>query len=287
LGYLDIPKGTLVELDIIDSLPKNKVVIISTGSQGEPMSALSRMATADHKKVQIMKGDTIVISAMPVPGNEKTVARTVDSLFKRGAEVIYEKVSGIHVSGHASQEELRLMLNLVRPKYFIPIHGEYRMLIRHAKLAEEVGVPEKNIFVADNGQIIDFDKKGARFNGKVTSGQVLIDGLGIGDVGNIVLRDRQQLSQDGILMVVLTLDKKTGEVAAGPDIITRGFVYVRESEELLDEAKKRVEIALKKCKEQNTKEWSVIKTYIKDALGKFLFDQTHRRPMILPIIMEI
>jgi len=287
LGYLDIPKGTHVELDTIDNFPKNKVVIISTGSQGEPMSALSRMASSEHKKVQIIPGDTIVISATPIPGNEKMVARTVDYLFKRGADVIYEKVSGVHVSGHASQEELKLMLNLIKPKYFIPIHGEYRMLIKHAKIAEEVGIPPKNIFVADNGQVIEFDKSGARFNGRVTSGQVMVDGLGVGDVGNIVLRDRQQLSQDGILIVVLTLKKDTGEVVAGPDIISRGFVYVRESEELLGEAKNKVDMALNKCKEMNVKEWSVIKSNIKEVLGKFLFEQTHRRPMILPIIMEI
>jgi len=287
LGYLDIPKGTHVELDTIDNFPKNKVVIISTGSQGEPMSALSRIASSEHKKVQIIPGDTIVISAAPIPGNEKMVARTVDYLFKRGADVIYEKVSGVHVSGHASQEELKLMLNLIKPKYFIPIHGEYRMLIKHAKIAEEVGIPPNNIFVADNGQVIEFDKSGARFNGRVTYGQVMVDGLGVGDVGNIVLRDRQQLSQDGILIVVLTFKKDTGEVVAGPDIVSRGFVYVRESEELLDEAKNKVDMALNKCKEMNIKEWSVIKSNIKEVLGKFLFEQTHRRPMILPIIMEI
>ena len=286
LGYLNIPSGTLIELDAIESVPKNRAVILSTGSQGEPMSALTRMAMSEHKRVQILPGDTIVISAMPVPGNEKMVARTVDSLFKRGAEVIYEKVSGIHVSGHASREELKLMMNLVKPRYFIPIHGEYRMLIRHAQIAEEIGMSPENIFILDNGQVLEFEKDGARLNGRVTSGQVMVDGLGVGDVGNVVLRDRKQLSQDGILIVVLTLAKDTGQLTAGPDIITRGFVYVRESEKLLEEAKHKVEAVLDKCAENNIKEWSSIKNNIRDGLSKFLFDKTRRRPMILPIIME-
>ena len=287
LGYLKIPKGTFVELDTIDSLPKNKVVIISTGSQGEPMSALTRMAMSEHRKVQILPGDTIIISAMPIPGNEKMVSRTVDSLFKKGAEVIYERVSGIHVSGHASQEELKIMLNLVKPKYFIPVHGEFRMLMKHAKIAEEVGIPPKNIFLSENGQIIEFDKKGARLNGKVPSGQVMVDGLGVGDVGSVVLRDRRQLSQDGILIVVLTLDKEAGLVVAGPDIITRGFVYVRESEVLLEEARQKIDAVLSKCQDNGVKDWTTIKNNIKDTLNKFLFEQTRRRPMILPIIMEV
>lgn len=287
LGYLKIPKGTLVELDTIDSLPKNKVVIISTGSQGEPMSALTRMALSEHRKVHIVPGDTIVISAMPIPGNEKMVARTVDSLFKKGAQVIYEKVSGIHVSGHASQEELKIMLNLVKPKYFIPVHGEFRMLIKHAQIAEEVGIPSKNIFLGENGQVFEFDKNGARINGKVPSGQVMVDGLGVGDVGSVVLRDRKQLSQDGILIVVLTLDKAEGQVVAGPDIITRGFVYVRESETLLEEARQRIDGVLLRCQDNGVKDWSAIKNAIKDSLSKFLFEQTRRRPMILPIIMEV
>lgn len=287
LGYLKIPKGTLVELDTIESLPKNKVVIISTGSQGEPMSALTRMAMSEHRKVHIMPGDTIVISASPIPGNEKGVARNVDSLFKKGADVIYEKVSGIHVSGHASQEELKIMLNLVKPKYFIPVHGEFRMLMKHAQIAEEVGIPAKNIFLGENGQVIEFDKNGARSNGKVPSGQVMVDGLGVGDVGSVVLRDRKQLSQDGILIVVLTLDKAEGTVIAGPDIITRGFVYVRESEVLLEEAKQRIDAVLSKCEETGVKDWTTIKNSVKEALSKFLFEQTRRRPMILPIIMEV
>ncbi|HBT19967.1 MAG TPA: ribonuclease J [Peptococcaceae bacterium] len=287
LGYLDIPQNTLIDLDSITQFPDNKIVIISTGSQGEPMSALSRIAKGEHKKVQIIPGDTIIISANPIPGNEKMVAKTIDQLFKQGAEVIYERVSGVHVSGHASQEELKLMINLIKPKYFIPIHGEYRMLVKHAQIAQELGIPLKNIFVAENGQVIDFWKNGACFSGRVTSGQVMVDGLGVGDVGNIVLRDRQQLSQDGILIVVLTLNGETGELLAGPDIISRGFVYVRESEELLEEARQKVEKVLYKCRESNIKEWSVIKANIKEILSKFLFEKTHRKPMILPIIMEI
>ncbi len=288
LGYLDIPAGTLVDLDEINRLPKQDTVIISTGSQGEPMSALTRMARSEHKGIEIMPGDTVVISATPIPGNEKMVARTVDQLFKQGAEVIHEAVSGIHVSGHASQEELKMMLNLVRPKFFVPVHGEYRMLIKHANLAVEVGIPEDNVFVGENGLILEFTKKRGRIAGRVASGRVLVDGLGVGDVGNIVLRDRKQLSQDGILIVVVTLDKNKGEVVAGPDIVSRGFVYVRESEALLEEAKERVSRALDKCcNKNNVADWSAIKYSVRDTLGRFLFEKTHRRPMILPIIMEV
>jgi ribonuclease J len=262
-------------------------VIISTGSQGEPMSALTRMAMSEHKKIEIVPGDTVLISANPIPGNEKFVARTIDHLFKQGANVIYEAISGVHVSGHASQEELKLMLNLVRPKYFIPVHGEYRHLIQHARLAREVGIPDENIFIAENGRIIEFTKESARMAGKVTAGKVLVDGLGVGDVGNIVLRDRKQLSQDGILIVVVTIDKETTEVVAGPDIISRGFVYVRESEELMEQAREKVKQSLKKCQEEHITEWSTIKSQVREYLGKFLFEQTRRRPMILPIIMEV
>lgn len=287
LGYLSIPKNLMMELDEINKLSKEKVVIITTGSQGEPMSALTRMAMSEHKKVEIIPGDTVLIAATPIPGNEKLVARTIDHLFKQGAEVIYEAISGVHVSGHASQEELKLMLNLVKPKYFVPVHGEYRHLIHHANLAKEVGIPEKNIFIAENGRIVEFTKNSARLAGKVTAGKVMVDGLGVGDVGNIVLRDRKQLAQDGILIVVVTIDKETTEVVAGPDIISRGFVYVRESEELMEQSKEIVRQALTKCQEEKVTEWSMIKSQVRDTLGKFLFEQTHRRPMILPIIMEV
>lgn len=287
LGYLTIPDNTIIELDEISNYPRNKVTIITTGSQGEPMSALTRMAMNDHRRVEIEPGDTVIISATPIPGNEKLVARTIDQLFKLGAEVIYESVSGIHVSGHASREELKLMLNLVKPKFFVPVHGEYRMLIKHAQLAREVGILNSNIFVAENGNVLEFSQEKGTIAGKVTSGRVLVDGLGIGDVGNIVLRDRKQLSQDGILIVVVTLNKELKQVIAGPDIVSRGFVYVREAEELIDEAKERVKQALEKCSEKNITEWAAIKSIIRDTLGKFLYEKTRRRPMILPIIMEI
>ncbi|MEW6274113.1 MAG: ribonuclease J [Bacillota bacterium] len=287
LGYLHIPNGTLVELEEANRLPKNKVVFLSTGSQGEPMSALTRMAWGDHRQVEILPGDTVIISAAPIPGNEKLVARVIDLLFKKGARVIYETVSGIHVSGHPSQEELKLMINLVKPKFFVPVHGEYRMLRKHAELARTMGIPESNIFVAENGQVLEFTRRSGRVAGRVTAGRVLVDGLGIGDVGNIVLRDRRQLSQDGILIVVVTINRDSGLVMAGPDIVSRGFVYVRESEKLLEEAREKVRSALDKCSEQGVSEWGAIKSQVRETLGKFLYEKTRRRPMVLPIIMEV
>ena len=287
LGYLNIPDGVLIDIDEINNYPPSNIVIITTGSQGEPMSALTRMSTLDHRKVGIVPGDTVIISATPIPGNEKLVSRTIDNLLKQGANVIYEKTSGIHVSGHASQEELKLIHNLVRPKFFIPVHGEYRHLRKHAMLAQDLGMPKENVFVAENGNIIEFTKEKGGIVGKVPSGIVLVDGLGVGDVGNIVLRDRRQLSQDGILIIVVTMDKEMGAVVAGPDIVSRGFVYVRESEELMEEAKEKVKMALEKCEDNNITEWAVIKSNVRDALGRYLYERTRRRPMILPIIMEI
>jgi len=290
LGYLHAPEGLFVEADEINKLPAEQVVVISTGSQGEPMSALTRMARSAHRKFEILPGDTVIIAATPIPGNEKYVARTIDQLYRAGAEVIYggHGPNGtVHVSGHGSQEELRLMLNLIRPKYFIPIHGEYRMLRMHGILAEQVGVPPENIFLLDNGDTVEISGGKARFGPKVPSGNVLIDGLGVGDVGNIVLRDRKLLSQDGILVVVVTLSKQNGTILSGPDIISRGFVYVRESETLLEEANRIVTQTLEKCMEENVNEWSSLKNNVKDALGRYLYDQTKRRPMILPIIMEV
>ncbi|MGC7870563.1 ribonuclease J [Desulfosporosinus sp. FKB] len=287
LGYLDIPDGTLVDIDEIIGLPGNQACILTTGSQGEPMSALTRMANHDHRHVAIQPGDTVIISASPIPGNEKSVARTVDQLFKLGANVIYESAEGMHVSGHASQEEQKLMLNMVRPKYFMPVHGEYRMLIKHAQLAEQLGVPREDIFVSENGGIVEFTRHGAAIGGKVTAGKVLIDGLGIGDVGNIVLRDRKQLSQDGILIVVMTISRSTGAIVAGPDVVTRGFVYVRESESMLDEAKLKVKQTMARCRENHITEWAVLKSQIRDALSKQFYEKTRRRPMILPIIQEV
>lgn len=287
LGYINFPKELFIELDEINRLPADKVAILTTGSQGEPMSALTRMAMSDHRQVDIIPGDTVIISATPIPGNEKLVARTIDHLFKQGADVIYESFSGIHVSGHPSQEELKMMINLVRPKYFVPVHGEFRHLIKHANLGAELDIPRSNIFVAENGHVLEFKKNSAKINGRVTAGRVLVDGLGVGDVGNIVLRDRKQLSQDGILIVVVTINKELGQVVAGPDIVSRGFVYVRESEELMEEAKEKVKLALVKCEEKGIKEWASIKSNVRDAVSKYLYEKTRRRPMILPIIMEI
>lgn len=288
-GYLNIPEGMLIEPEEVNKLPADRVAILSTGSQGEPMSALTRMARSTHRKVDILPGDTVIIAATPIPGNEKYVGRTVDELFRLGAHVIYGpgSVSGVHVSGHGSQEELKLMLNLIRPKYFIPIHGEYRMLRHHGNLGEAIGIDRDNIFILDNGDTVEIQGGVARRGSKVTSGNILIDGLGVGDVGNIVLRDRKLLSQDGILVVVVTLSKQEGNILSGPDIISRGFVYVRESEGLLDEANKIVTNTLTKLMSENVNEWASLKTHVKDALGRFLYEQTRRRPMILPIIMEV
>ena len=287
LGYIKAPEGTMVDIDNIGNYPMEQMVIITTGSQGEPMSALTRMSQSDHRKVGIVPGDTIIISATPIPGNEKLVSRTIDNLLKLGANVVYGRENGIHVSGHASQEELKLMHNLVRPKFFIPVHGEYRHLVKHAKLAAELGMPKENIFIGENGQILEFTRDKGYVAGRVTSGRVLIDGLGVGDVGNIVLRDRRQLSQDGIIIIVVTMDKTSGTVVAGPDIVSRGFVYVRESEALMEDVKTRVEDALVHCEEEGITEWAALKSAMRDALGRFIFERTRRRPMILPIIMEV
>lgn len=287
LGYLKAPEGEIIDIDETNNYTPDKIVIITTGSQGEPMSALTRMAMNDHKKVDIMPGDTVIISATPIPGNEKLVSRTIDHLYKLGADVIYEKSNGVHVSGHASQEEIKLVHNLVRPKFFIPVHGEFRHLIKHANLAQSLGMPKENIVIAENGSVIEITKNSIGVNGKVQAGKVLVDGLGVGDVGNIVLRDRRQLSQDGIMIVVVTIDKENCHVVSGPDIVSRGFVYVREAEGLMDEARDKVQLALEKCEENGVSEWSAIKSTVRDSLGRFLYERTRRRPMILPIIMEI
>ncbi|MBQ5624285.1 MAG: ribonuclease J [Phascolarctobacterium sp.] len=287
LGYLNIPEGVLIDIDETNNYTADQIVIITTGSQGEPMSALTRMAMNDHKKVGIMPGDTVIISATPIPGNEKLVSRTINHLYKLGAEVIYEKSNGVHVSGHASQEEIKLMHNLVRPKYFIPVHGEYRHLIKHANIAKDLGMPKENIVIAENGSVIELSKEGINVAGKIQSGKVLVDGLGVGDVGNIVLRDRRLLSQDGIMIVVVTIDHETYQVVSGPDIVSRGFVYVREAEDLMEEAREKVLSALDRCETNGVTEWSMIKSAIRDSLGRFLYEKTRRRPMILPIIMEI
>lgn len=287
LGYLNVPEGVLIDIDEIRNYPSSQVVIVTTGSQGEPMSALTRMAKSDHRKVDIVPDDTIIISATPIPGNEKLVSQTIDCLLKLGANVIYDRSAGIHVSGHASQEELKMMHNLIRPKFFIPVHGDYRHLYKHAQLAQELGMPKENVFIAENGNILEFTRDKGAINGKVQSGKVLVDGLGVGDVGNIVLRDRRQLSQDGILIIVMTMDKASGTIVSGPDIVSRGFVYVRESEALMDEVREKVKGALEKCEDNNICEWSAIKSNVRDALGRYIYEKTKRRPMILPIIMEI
>jgi ribonuclease J len=285
LGYLVVPENILVEMEDINNYPPEKMVIATTGSQGEPMSALTRMATSGHRWVGIKPGDTVIISATPIPGNEKLVSKTIDLLYKLGAEVIYEREAMVHVSGHASQEELKMLINMVKPKYFIPVHGEYHHQIKHAHLAESMGIPRERICVAENGNIIEISENKIGVTGKVTAGRVLIDGLGVGDVGKIVIRDRKQLSEDGIMIVVLTLSN--GEVVSGPDIVSRGFIYVRESEQLMEKAKAKVDEALDICSLKHITEWAMIKTQIRDKLGKYLYEETGRRPMIMPIIMEI
>ncbi|SHI66783.1 ribonuclease J [Clostridium amylolyticum] len=287
LGYLEFEKETLISVDAINKYPPENVVIITTGSQGEPMSALSRISNNDHKKISIIPGDLVIISASPIPGNEKLISKVINQLFKKGAEVIYESLADVHVSGHACQEELKLMHALVKPKYFMPVHGEYRHLKQHAELAIKMGLPQNNVIIVDNGDIIEVSKDTLRKNGSVTSGNVFVDGLGVGDVGNIVLRDRKHLSQDGILTVVVTIEKESSSVIAGPDLISRGFVYVRESEDLMEQAKEIVKQVLKECEDKGITDWATLKSKIKDGLRVYLYEKTKRKPMILPIIMEI
>ena len=286
LGYLNIPDNMLIDLNDISKYEDNEVVLITTGSQGEPMSALARMASAEHKKVEIKRGDLIIISAHPIPGNEKLISKVINSLFEKGAEVVYDE-SDIHVSGHAKQEELKLMHRLVRPKFFMPAHGEYRMLKIHAELAEELGMPSQNIFVNKTGDVLEIDRNSAKVTGTIPTGNVLVDGLGVGDVGNIVLRDRKHLSEDGLMIVVVTISKEDGRVLAGPDIISRGFVYVRESEDLMDGAKNVIKDVLRDCEYRNIKEWAYLNNNIKESLKEYLYQKTKRNPMILPIIMEV
>ena len=287
LDYLKVPEGLLIDIDEIRNYTNDKIVVICTGSQGEPMSALTRMSMGENRKVQIVPGDTVIISAAPIPGNEKMVSNTINHLYMLGAEVVYEKANGVHVSGHASQEELKIMHNLVRPKFFMPVHGEYRHLVKHARLAESLGMDRKNIMIAENGAVVELTRESITMNGKITAGNVLIDGLGVGDVGNIVLRDRRQLSQDGIMIVVVGVDAATSQIISGPDIVSRGFVYVREAEDLMEEARNKVQTALDKCEETKNTDWNAMKEAIRNALGRFLFEKTRRRPMIMPIIMEV
>ncbi|SFL67111.1 ribonuclease J [Paenibacillus sp. 1_12] len=289
LGYINIPEGMLIEAGDINKMASDRVAILCTGSQGEPMAALARLASSNYRQAEIVAGDTVILAATPIPGNERNVARIVDNLFRIGAKVIYGSgsVTGMHVSGHASQEELKLMLTLMKPQYFIPIHGEFRMLHQHKWLAESVGVDKDNIFIIDNGEVVDIENQVARQTRKIPSGNTLVDGWGIGDVGNIVLRDRKHLSEDGILVVVVTLSKMDGKILSGPDIISRGFVYVRESEDLMEEASLIVKNTITQLQAQNVNQWNSLKINVKAVLGRFLYEQTGRRPVILPIIMEI
>ena len=287
LGYLDIEDDILIDLNDISKYDNSELVIITTGTQGEPMSALARMACSEHKKVEIIPGDLVIISAHPIPGNEKLISKVINLLFERGARVVYNDIADIHVSGHAAQEDLKLINRMVKPKFFMPVHGEYRMLKRHAELANELGMPQQNVFVMQTGQVLELDRNSARVTTTVPTGNVLVDGLGVGDVGNIVLRDRKHLSEDGLMIVVVTISKEDGKVLAGPDIISRGFVYVRESEDLMDGAKNVIKDVLHECEEKNIKEWAYLKNNIKENLKEYLYTQTKRNPMILPIIMEV
>ena len=287
LGYLNIPAGTLVDLAAIKSLPKNKIVIVSTGSQGENMSALYRMAFSTHKQVDILAGDRIIISASAIPGNEKAVSRIINELYRKGAEVVYEKSEGLHVSGHACQEELKIIHALCKPKFFIPVHGEQRHLQIHGKLAVAMGVSPKNVRIGEIGSVIEFTGKNCKINGTVPAGKVFVDGTGVGDVGSVVLRDRKHLATDGMIVVCVNISAYDGELVSGPDIITRGFMYVKESEELMDELREVVLEAIDRCSRRRIRDWTVLKTAIKNDLSGYLYKTTKRNPMILPVIMEV
>jgi ribonuclease J len=286
LGYLTIPKGTLIRAEDINKFPPERVAIICTGSQGEPTSALTRIANQDHRLVRIQPGDTVILSATPVPGNEKMVNRTINNLFRQGADVLYQGISNVHVSGHAAQEELKLMQSLIRPHFFMPIHGEYRQLVLHAKLAHSLGLPEDHIVIVEDGDIVEVTPESIQTVDHAPCGNVFVDGLGVGDVGQIVLRDRQVLAQDGILMAVLTVDKETGQPLAGPDIVSRGFVYMRDAEELLESARERILESFIGLN-GHASDWTFVKDKIKHTLSEFLYEKTHRRPMILPVVMEV
>lgn len=287
LGYVDIPDNVVIDIDLLNKYPREKIVLITTGSQGEPMSALSRMAYSDHRKVAVGPGDFIIISANPIPGNEKTVGSVVNELIKHGCHVVYESMYEVHVSGHACREELKIIQGLTKPKYFIPVHGEQKHLHKHAELAYKMGMPKENVFIGNIGNVIELNRDYMKQLPDVPAGQILVDGLGVGDVGSIVLRDRKHLGQDGLIVVVVTIDSSSGHVVSGPDIVSRGFVYVREAEPLMENIKERVEVILDDCYNEKVREWGIIKTRIKDELSKLLYDKTRRSPMILPVIMEI
>ena len=287
LGYIKADDGLIIDIDLLERYSNEEIVLVTTGSQGEPMSALSRMASSEHRKVEVGPGDFIIISANPIPGNEKMVSKIVNDLMKHGCKVVYESMYEVHVSGHACQEELKLIQGLTKPKYFIPVHGEQKHLVKHAELAVSMGIPRKNIFIGDIGNVVELNKERIRQLPSIPAGNVLVDGLGVGDVGSIVLRDRKHLGQDGLIVVVVTLDSHDRHIVAGPDVVSRGFVYVKESEPLMDEAKDVVTETLDDCRFQGVYDWSVIKTAIKDDLSKMIYDKTRRNPMILPVIMEV
>ena len=287
LGYIDAPENMFIDIDMIKNYTDEQLVIITTGSQGETMSALTRMAAGEHKKVVITPNDMVIISATPIPGNEKLVSNVINDLMQIGAEVIYSALEAIHVSGHACQEEQKLIISLAKPKFFIPVHGEYRQLRAHAETAKQMGIPAENIFILENGKTLEINKKHAKITNSVPSGKILVDGLGVGDVGNIVLRDRQHLSQDGLIVIVMGMDSSTGEIVSGPDVVSRGFVYVRESETLMDDLKKVIRQEVKTFEEDGIRDWATIKSTLKDDLRDYIFQRTKRNPMILPIILEV
>ena len=287
LGYIKCPDNVFIDIDNIKNYRDDQLVIITTGSQGEAMSALTRMANGDHKKVTITPNDMVIISATPIPGNEKYVSKVIDDLMKIGAEVIYSSLEDVHVSGHACQEEQKLIITLAKPKFFIPVHGEYRQLRAHSETAKKLGIEAKNIFMMTNGRILELNENEATLTTSVPNGKVLVDGLGVGDVGNIVLRDRQHLSQDGLIVIVVAMDSDTGEIVSEPDVVSRGFVYVRESENLMEDIKRVIYEEVKKCEEGHITDWSTIKSNLKDTLRDYIFEKTKRNPMILPIITEV
>lgn len=287
LGYLKVPNDMMVPLSEVDTLKDNKVVILCTGTQGEPMAALSRIAKNMHKHIKIKEGDTVIISATPIPGNERAVSNNINNLLKYDAEVVFKKIAGIHVSGHGSKDEQKLMLNLIKPKYFMPVHGEHKMLKAHQDTAMETGIPKSNIIIAQNGSKIEVTRSGAKIKGKVNAGCTLVDGLGVGDIGNVVLKDRQQLSQDGVVVIVFTLDNETGRIVAGPDIVTRGFIYSKESDDIIKEAIDNIKEKIDMNENYYSKDWGVLKNTVRDMASKFFYNKTKRSPMILPIVMEV
>ena len=287
LNYIDAPDDVFIDIDLIKNYNDEQLVIMTTGSQGETMSALTRMANGEHKKVTLTSNDLVIISANPIPGNEKSVSKVIDQLMKIGVEVVYSALADVHVSGHACQEEQKLIMTLTKPKYFIPVHGEYRQLMAHRDTAIEVGIPKENIFITGNGRVLELNDEKAEFTGTVPSGRVMVDGLGVGDVGNIVLRDRQHLSQDGLIIIVMGMSSNTGEIISGPDVISRGFVYVRESENLMEQVKDYIRDDLEKLEENHITDWTTIKSTLRDDVRDFVFAKTKRNPMILPIILEV